>query len=89
MTSPAERKAALLSIQEIRSDPLSRSSANGVADTSQLSDKDDNITNHNAIHMEVDLKQEIHVIIQSSRLLSKNLKIKIYKIVILPVVLHK
>ena len=39
------------------------------------------------------LKQEIHVIIQSktllsSRLLSKTLKIKIYKTIILPVVLY-
>ena len=40
----------------------------------------------------VDLKQEIHVCysvqtILSSRLLSKNLKIKIYKTIVLPVVL--
>ena len=40
----------------------------------------------------MELKQEIHVIIQSkhssSRFLSKNLKIKIYKTIILPVVLY-
>ena len=38
----------------------------------------------------VDLKQEIHVIIQckSPRLVSKNLKIKIYKTIILPVLLY-
>ena len=36
----------------------------------------------------VDLKQEIHVVIQSFRLLYKNVKIKIYEIIISPVVLY-
>ena len=46
------------------------------------------LKNQNSIQEEikVDLKQEIHVIIQSKH--TMNLKIKIYKTIILPVVLY-